>query len=99
MRIKLMVKASMSGQMAENTMESGEIITCTEEVSIPGRMEECMRVITKMIASMDTEYIPGMTVNNMKAGGKTENNTAKESIEKMVVTDVASGKTVKELNG
>ena len=45
------------------------------------------------------EYTPGTTENNMKAGGKTENNTEKEFIGKMAVIDEESGKMVKELNG
>ena len=98
-RIKLMEKESMSGQMVESTMASGEIITCTEEVSTPGKMEECTRVTMKMIANTDMAYTPGMTVNNMKDGGRTENNTEKEFIEKTAVTDVVSGKMEKELNG
>jgi len=98
-RIKLMEKESMSGQMVENTMVNGEIITCMEEVSIPGKTEECMRVTMKMIVNMDMEYTLGMTVNNMKAGGRTENNTEKVFIEKMAATDVVSGKMEKELNG
>ena len=53
----------------------------------------------KMIVNMDMEYTLGMTVNNMKAGGRTENNTEKVFIEKMAVTDVVSGKMEKELNG
>ena len=99
MRIKLTVKEFMSGQMVENTMENGEIITCMEEVSTHGKMEECMRVTMKMIVNTDTEYIPGMTANNMKAGGRTESNTEKVSIGKMGVTDVVSGKMERELNG
>ena len=52
-----------------------------------------------MIENMATEYTPGTTENNMKAGGKTASNTEKEFIEKTVVTDAVSGKMVKELNG
>jgi len=37
--------------------------------------------------------------NNMKVGGRTENNTEKVFIEKTVATDVVSGKMVKGLNG
>ena len=48
---------------------------------------------------MDMEYIHGTMENNMKVGGKTENNTEKEYIVKMEETDAVSGKTVKELNG
>ena len=53
----------------------------------------------RMIVSMDMEYIPGTTENNMKDGGKTENNTVKEFIEKTEETEEESGKTEKELNG
>jgi hypothetical protein len=35
----------------------------------------------------------------MKAGGKTENSTEKEFIEKTVAIDVVSGKMARELNG
>ena len=80
-------------------MENGEIITCTEEESTPGKMAGCMRATTKMIENMAMEYTPGTTENNMKAGGKTASNTEKEFIEKTVVTDAVSGKMVKELNG
>ena len=38
----------------------------------------------------------GMMVNNMKAGGKMENNTEKEYIEKMVATEEEYGKMEKE---
>jgi len=38
-------------------------------------------------------------VNNMKAGGKTENSTEKVFTGKMAVTEEASGKTVRELSG
>ena len=36
-----------------------------------------------MTASMATVYTPGMMVNNMKAGGRMENNMVKVLIEKM----------------
>ena len=52
-----------------------------------------------MTASMVMVYTPGMTVNNMKAGGKTENSTEKESTGKMAATEEESGKTVRELSG
>lgn len=52
-----------------------------------------------MTASMAMVYTPGMMVNNMKAGGKTENSTEKVSTGKMAVTEEASGKTVRELSG
>jgi hypothetical protein len=37
--------------------------------------------------------------NNMKAGGRMENSTAKEFIEKTDAIDVVSGKMERELNG
>ena len=53
----------------------------------------------KMTVNMDMEYTHGTMENNMKAGGKTENSTEKEFIEKMVAIDVVSGKMERELNG
>lgn len=52
-----------------------------------------------MTASMATVYTLGMMVNNMKAGGRMVNSTEKESTGKMDVTDVVSGKMVKESSG
>lgn len=48
---------------------------------------------------MAMEYIPGMTVNNMKAGGKMENSTEKVSTGKMAETEEEFGKTERELSG
>jgi len=52
-----------------------------------------------MTASTATEYIPGTMVNNMKAGGKMESSTEKESTEKMAETEEESGKMERELSG
>ena len=52
-----------------------------------------------MTANMAMEYIPGMTVNNMKAGGKMENSTEKVSTGKMAETEEEFGKTERELSG
>ena len=52
-----------------------------------------------MTASTATEYIPGTMVNNMKAGGKMESSTEKESTEKMAEIEKESGKMERELSG
>jgi len=52
-----------------------------------------------MTASMALEYTHGTMVNNMKAGGKMENSTEKESTEKMAEIEKESGKMERELSG
>jgi len=99
MRTKLMVEESISGQMAENIMENGKIITCMERVSTHGKMAVCMKVTMKMIGSTAMEFTPGMMESNTKAGGKMENSTVKVSIEKMDVIEKVSGKMARESNG
>jgi len=98
-RTKSMEKVSTYGQMAENTMESGEIIICTAEECIPGRTVECTKVNMRMIVNMDMEFTPGTTVSNTKVGGRMENNTEKESTARMAVTEEVSGKMESVSNG
>lgn len=52
-----------------------------------------------MTASTAMEYTPGTTVNNMKAGGKTESSMEKESTGKMAETEEESGKMERESSG
>ena len=43
---------------------------------ILGKMEECMKVSTKKIKSMDLGYIPGLIKSAMQAGGQMESSMA-----------------------
>jgi len=52
-----------------------------------------------MTANTAMEYTHGTTVNNMKAGGKMENSTEKESTGKMAVIEEEFGKMERELSG
>lgn len=52
-----------------------------------------------MTANTAMEYTHGTMVNNMKAGGKMENSTEKESTGKMDVIEEESGKMERELSG
>jgi len=94
-----MVVESTYGQTVVNTMASGKKIICTERVSTPGKMAECMKVITKTTESTAMESTPGTTESSTKAGGKMASSTAKASTEKMVATGEAFGKTARESNG
>lgn len=96
LKTKLMEEEFIFGQMAENTMVSGKIIICTVKVYTLGKMEECMRETMKMIVNMVMEFTHGMMESNTKAGGKMENNTEKESTEKMDVIEEVFGKMEKE---
>jgi len=86
-KTKSTAEAFMFGQMAENIMANGKIITCMVKVSILGKMAEDMKVNTKMIASTGMVSTPGTTANSTKAGGKTASNMVKEPTVKMVAID------------
>lgn len=64
-----MVRAPTTGQMDVNILANGKRINCMAMVSIPGRMAESMKEITLMIKKRDSEFIPGLMVENTKANG------------------------------
>lgn len=95
-RTRSMELAITSGQMVASTTECGRTITCTEEVSIPGRMVVNTRVNISTTASMASASTHGKMADNMKDFGTTENNTAKESTAKQtVLRDAVVGKKAK----
>jgi len=99
LKIRLMAPEFTSGQMAENITANGKIIICMAKVFTPGKMAVCTKETMKMTANTAMEYTHGTMVNNMKAGGKMENSTEKESIGKMDVIEEESGKMERELSG
>lgn len=90
----------MNGPMAGGTMESGRTTTCMGKVSIPGKMEESMKGITTMTGSMDLEYTPGRTADNILVNGRMESSMVKEPTGRQQARRrEESGKTEKESSG
>ena len=86
--------------MAENTMESGRITTCTERVSTPGRTVDGTRASISMIESTAMESTLGRMVDNTWANGKMASNTERVCTDRQTeMRKRESGKTARELNG
>jgi len=95
-KTKSTAEAFIFGLMEENTMANGRTIICMVKESTPGKMAECTKGNTRMIASTDTGHTHGTTVNNMQVGGKMESNTEKEPTGRMDATGKVYGKTARE---
>ena len=70
----------MCGQMADNLMENGKRIICTEGEYILGKMGGSTRVNISMIKRQAMGFILGLMAGDMLAAGKTENNMERASI-------------------
>ena len=60
--------------------ESGRIIIWMGLGYIPGKMEECMKVIIKKIKNTEKEFIHGLMEDAMMENGKMADNMDLESI-------------------
>ena len=98
-KTRLMAVEFTCGLMEENIRVTGKIITCTETVNTLGRTAVCMTANTKTIENTDMESILGTTVSSMRAIGKMESKTEKESTGRTEEIEEASGKTARELSG
>jgi hypothetical protein len=67
--ITFMVWVTIDGPMEELTMENGNSIRCTDQVSSLGTMEESMKGNTTMIKSKVMVFSHGQMEENTKAAG------------------------------
>lgn len=99
-KIKLVVKDSMCGQMAEGTKENGRITTCMARASIHGKMDVDMRASTLMIESTDLVFILGRMADNTKVTGIMVSSMVKEFTDNHLELSVAAnGRTASVLHG
>jgi hypothetical protein len=66
--------------MAESILDIGKVTLWMNSEYILGKMEECTKVSTRRIKSMDLVYIHGQMVDSTLANGKMGSNMGKVSI-------------------
>ena len=90
----------ISGLMVSNLPEATSTISCKVPASSPGKTAETTVETTKMTKKVDTESSNGLTVENTKVIGITENNTEKASTStQMASREKDTGTKAKENNG
>ena len=100
LRTRSMGMESTYGLMEEGTMESGKTTTCMARVYTLGRMAEGMKESTSTIASMAMAFILGPMAGSILANGRTESNTEKGDIGKLMARrERVSGRMAKDSNG
>jgi len=86
----------INGQMEGNILGIGKLTLWMTLEYILGKMEECMRVITKKIKNTALVFISGLILNNTLAGGLTANSMDWEfSCLKMENLNMVYGKMAK----
>lgn len=73
------------GLMVDSILGHGKIITCMVMEYILGRMAEDMKATMKWIKNMGTVSINGLTAEDMREIGLTENSTGKANISYLII--------------